>query len=100
LFQLLNYFFRGSFQGIKTDWTLLAGLDHSAQQLLSIEWLMASIPLDHPQIATLDFFVGREPMLAGKALATTTNSRSGLRRTGIDNLVFKVSAFWATHGKI
>jgi hypothetical protein len=37
-------------------------------------------------------------MLAGQALATTTDGRSGFRRTGIDYLVFKVSALWTSHG--
>jgi hypothetical protein len=40
---------------------------------------MPSIPLDDSQIATLNFFIGRKPMLARKALATTANSRSSLR---------------------
>jgi hypothetical protein len=59
---------------------------------------MASISFDNSQIAPLDFFVGRKPMLASKALTTPANRCAGLSRTGIDNLVLKVSAFWASHG--
>jgi hypothetical protein len=78
LLQFLNDLFDCAFQSIVADRALLAGFDHSAQQFLAIEWFVASISLNHAQVATLNFFVGREPMLACKALATTTNSRSGL----------------------
>jgi hypothetical protein len=59
---------------------------------------MASISFDNSQIAPFDFFVGRKPMLASETLTTPANRSAGLRRTRVDNLILKVSAFWASHG--
>jgi hypothetical protein len=58
---------------------------------------MAAVSLDDPQIATLDLLVSRKTMLACQAFTTTPDCRPGFRRTGIDDLVFKVTAFWAPH---
>src|ERR1700719_4178018 len=59
---------------------------------------MPASSFDEPQIAPLKFLVRCKSMLARQTLATTADRRSGLRRTGINHLVFKVSAFWASHG--
>jgi hypothetical protein len=37
-------------------------------------------------------------MLASEAFTTPANRCAGLGRTRVDNLVLKVSAFWASHG--
>ena len=95
--ELLNNLFDGALESIVTDGTFLAGLDYARQQLLPIERLMASIPLDHPQIAALNLFISSKSILARETLATPTNRRTSLRRARIDNLVFKVSAFRASH---
>src|SRR5260370_20278850 len=97
LLQFLDDFFHRALQSIVTNRSLFAGLHHSAQKFLPLERFMAAVSFDDPQVATLDFFVSCKAMLACQALTTTPNSRPGFRRTGIDDLVFKVSAFWAPH---
>src|SRR5271165_5149464 len=97
MLKLLDDLFRGPLEGIVTDRTFLAGLDHSAQQFLPVERFMSSIPLDHAQIATLNLFVCRKPILTGQTFATPTYRRTSLRRARVNNLVFKVSAFRASH---
>src|ERR1700751_4675578 len=78
LLEFLDDFFHCALQSIVTDRALLAGLDHSAQHFLPIKRFMPAIPLDDSQIATLDFFIGCESMLAGKAFPSTSYSRAGL----------------------
>src|SRR5271165_2334 len=97
MLKLLDDLFHGPLEGVVADRTLLAGLDHPAQKLLPIEWFMSSVPLDHTQIAAFNFFVCREPILTCQTFATPTNCRTSLRRARVNNLVFKVSAFRASH---
>jgi hypothetical protein len=80
LLQFLNDFFDRALQSIVTDRPLFAGLQHSVQKLLSVEWLMAAVSLNDPQIAPLDLLVSRETMLACQAFTTTPDCRPGFRR--------------------
>ena len=73
--------------------TLLAGADHTAQDLAPVEALAAAVLLDDDHRQALHRFIGGEALFARQADAAAL-----LRRAGVDDLAFLVTAVGAFHG--
>jgi hypothetical protein len=58
---------------------------------------MGSVTFHHAQIRALDFFVSGKPVFTLQTFATTTDTGTIPRLTGIDDLVITRPALGATH---
>ena len=77
---------------------LLAGADHAAQDLAPVEALAAAVLLDDDHRQALHRFIGGEALFARQALAAAADAAALLRRAGVDDLAFLVTAVGAFHG--
>lgn len=92
-FQLLDDLVHRALQRLCTDRTLFTRFHHSAQNLLLIKRLAASVSLENSQFRAFDFLVRRESMTALHTLPATADAPAILRQPRVNHLVFETAAF-------
>ena len=86
------------FQLHQRNRAFLARLHQTIEQLLLVVRLPRAIALDQHKRHALHRLVGGEALGAGKALAAAADAAALLRRAGVDDLAFLVTAVGAFHG--
>ena len=81
----------------ESDGALFARLEHTVDKLVLVERLAAAVALDNNERQALHNLIRCEPALAGKAFPSPPNGRAFVRRTGVDDLAFRIAAKRASH---
>src|SRR3984957_20393483 len=77
-----------------------AGLQQSLEDFLALEFLAASVFLDHHVRNFVNTLVGGEPAIALQAFAAATNQVAGARLARVDHFVVQVRAERALHFEV
>src|SRR5690606_38241113 len=97
--QFLLDLFDELLQGLGADRPLETCLLQAGQRFLAVVRHARAVLLDHRQfLLMLDMLIGREPLAAVHAFATTTNRPAVVRGARVDHLVVVSITEWASHG--
>src|SRR6266566_41742 len=83
--------------GLNSDRPLLARLQDGATELLAVEGLAATVPLDHVRQHVLDVLVGRVPTVALEALTAAPDELPVPAHPRVDDPILRVTAKRALH---
>ena len=90
-------FLHGAIEPVHGHRAFFAGLDQTAEQLLPVDSLPASVFLDYPQLGPLDLLVGGVAVGAVETFATSPDRGPVFRHPGIYDLVFVRTALNTPH---
>ena len=78
---------------------LFTGTDHAVEDLIPVECLAGTVPLDHDDGQGLHIFICSKPALAIHALTAAADAQTVFRVAGINDLAVLVAAKRTFHGK-